>query len=317
MKTLPTLAAELFDTIESAWEGVRARRTVGLVLVLAFLFGLAGVELNRFDLLPETIARITPRSHFYAINLAFTLLLVTEVMSLVFSLAKSISISVGKQFEILSLILIRASFEELVHFNEPIDPQMHMTAVLTIVTNGAAALFIFVVLGFYYRLQPRGPISMTATERKNFISLKKLVALLLLALFILIGGYSLREFILQESTFDFFELFYTLLIFSDILIILVSQRFLPTYHAIFRNSGFALSTLLIRLALTAPPFYNAAIGVAAVLFALGLSLAHRAYYPPGYDSKIFTSSAPNAAPGPAPASQEGLAGPAAALPPDP
>jgi hypothetical protein len=314
MNILLRYATSLFDAIESAWEGVRARRTVGLVLVLTFLIGLAGVELNRHDLLPEAISRLTPRSHYYAINLAFTLLLVTEVMGLVFSLAKSVSISVGKQFEILSLILIRASFEELVHFSEPIDSHLHLASVLTIGTNGAAALVIFVILGFYYRLQPRWPISMTAAERKSFISLKKLVALLLLALFLLIGGYSLRAFVVQESTFDFFEVFYTLLIFSDILIILVSQRFLPTYHAIFRNSGFALSTLLIRLALTAPPFYNAAIGVGAALFALGLTLAHRAYYPPCYDSRIVKSPTPDPSPAAGPA---GLVGPAGGLPPDP
>ena len=65
-----------------------------------------------------------------------------------------------------------------------------------------------------------------------------------------------------------------MLIFSDIFVVIIAQRFLPCYVAVFRNSGLALATLLIRLALAAPPYWNAGLGVFAALFAVGMTLAY-------------------------------------------
>jgi hypothetical protein len=69
------------------------------------------------------------------------------------------------------------------------------------------------------------------------------------------------------------------LIFTDILVVLVSLRYSSEYRVVFRYSGFAAATVLIRLALTAPPYVNAALGFGAALFALGLTLAYNAFSP--------------------------------------
>ena len=39
----------------------------------------------------------------------------------------------------------------------------------------------------------------------------------------------------------------------DILVVLIFQCFRPSFQAVFRNSGYALCTLFIRLALATPP----------------------------------------------------------------
>ncbi len=45
----------------------------------------------------------------------------------------------------------------------------------------------------------------------------------------------------------------------------------------FRNSGFAVATVFVRLALTAPPVTNAVLGVPAVVFACGLTFAYNGF----------------------------------------
>ena len=70
---------------------------------------------------------------------------------------------------------------------------------------------------------------------------------------------------------SFFEIFYTLLIFADILIVLISLRYSVAYPVVFRYFGFAVATVMIRLALTAPRVVDAALGVTATLFAIGLT----------------------------------------------
>src|SRR5262245_39947519 len=106
------LATSIFDHLEDRWERPATRRWVANILVLAFILSLAAIELNRHQWFPVGLSSLIPVNHFYAIKLAFDLLLIIEVLGLVFSLASSVADAMGKQFEILSLILLRQSFKE-------------------------------------------------------------------------------------------------------------------------------------------------------------------------------------------------------------
>ena len=55
------------------------------------------------------------------------------------------------------------------------------------------------------------------------------------------------------------------------------MRYTATYAVVFRNSGFAIATVLIRLALIAPPPINVGLGMGAALFALGLTVAYNTF----------------------------------------
>ena len=184
-------ASKWFDTLERTWETNRTKKSVGSLLVVAFAISLFVIELGRRDLLPTVIDRWIPASHFYAINITFTLLLVIEVIGLIFGLARSVSDSVGKQFEILSLILLRQSFKELVNFGEPITWLKDYTPLLHILSNGGGALLIFLVIGFYYRIQKHRPLTEDALATRKFVEAKKLVSLSLLLIFCGIGFHNL------------------------------------------------------------------------------------------------------------------------------
>ena len=103
-------------------------------------------------ILPPWLAAITPHSHFYAIHLAFTLILVLEVMSLILAIPSSLSQSMGKQFEILTLILLRNAFKELAHLPEPVSVVNDLLPVISIAVSGAGALCVYLCLGLYKRI---------------------------------------------------------------------------------------------------------------------------------------------------------------------
>lgn len=272
-------ATYLFDPLHAFWEKPSTKRSFAVLQVAAFLLGLAGIELNRRGLLPAALAHVTPTSHFYAIKLAFTLVLIQEVIDLVFTLPCSVSKAVGKQFEILALILLRNSFKELVHFTEPIEIVSGLGPILPILTDAAGALCIFVGLGFYYRLHVSRKSSKTKAALYRFVAAKKLVSLVMLAVFFGVAVQVAVDSAVTGQPEPFFGIFYTILIFSDILLVLISHLHLPAFHSIFRNSGFAVCTLLIRMALAAPPYYDAAIGVSAMVFAVCLTLAYNVFAP--------------------------------------
>lgn len=279
MHPLLTRADALFDALHTRWEDLQARRTLGTLLVVTFVGALVVIELNRQGFLPAPFAELLPTNHFAAVALAFTLLLVIEVLSLVWTLAESVANSVGKQFELLSLILLRKAFLEFGNFGEPIVWSEASDSLLHLLADATGALLIFVVVGFYYRVQRHRPITSGGREERSFVASKKLVGLTLLASFVVMGILHVTRDLAGTETFAFFEAFYLVLIFADILIVLLSLRYSYSFRVLFRNSGFAISTVVIRLALTAPPYVNALLGVAAALFALGISLAYNAFAP--------------------------------------
>jgi len=264
-----------FDLLEQRWQRLTTQRRVASALVIVFVTGLALVEARRISWLSPELTERLPSNHFEAILLPFTLLLLAEVISLVFAIAQSVAIAVGKQLEIMSLILIRQSFKELTYFPEPIVWDLTSgeisRRVLFIVSDASGALVIFALLVVYFRMQIHQPISSDPDDQSSFVGAKKLIALALLASLVVIAAEVAWVWLFTGREHSFFEIFYTLLIFADVLIVLISLRYSVAYPVVFRYFGFAVATVLIRLALTAPRVVDAGLGVGATLFAIALT----------------------------------------------
>lgn len=264
----------LFDFLEDKWESARGQKFLGSTLVAGFLLAILVIEINRRGLLPQWLAFYIPVKHLVAIESAFLLLLIYEVISLIFSLSKSISVSVGKQFEVLSLFLLRDTFKEFSHFDEPLTWVQIQPALPDILSTAIGALAIFIILIFYYRVQEHHPITKDTSNKTYFIHGKKFISLCLLVSFGIIIYLNLKDFLLHGHAETTFESFYTILIFTDILVVLLSIRYGSSYHVAFRNSGFAVGTVMIRISMIAPLVWAALMGVGAALFVLTLSIAY-------------------------------------------
>lgn len=277
MKPEPSSFVRLFDALERGWESAAARRAIGALLVGCFVATLVLIELQRLGALPEWLRGRIPVRHFYAVDTAFTLLLLLEVVSLIFSLSHSFSDSLGKQFEIFSLILLRETFHGFKEFGEPIQWENVRAGLLPMAADGIGALAVFVLLGAFYRAQRHRPITTDTEEQRDFVATKKVIGLLLFLSLLVLGGVDAHRSLAGLPTFSIFAGFYTVLIFSDVLIVLVSLRWSTTYAVFFRNSGFTVATVFIRLALAAAPPWNAVLGVGSALFALGLTWAYNRF----------------------------------------
>ena len=269
-KYILPITSLVFEFLEKIWARHLTHVIISRLLVYFFIAGLVIAELAGRDLLPF---KHKIHNHFFAVELAFTLLLLTELLSLIFVLPKSVGVSVGKQLEILSLILIRSAFKEFSHFEEPVIWDNLDGPVLKMIADAFGGLVIFVIIGLYYKVQKRRRLSDSDEEHAQFIEFKKLIATLLFFVFIIIGISDIWSFIVRGSYLSSFNTFYTVLIFSDILIVLVALRYTLEYAAIFRYSAFVLTTVLIRISLTAPPYINAALGIIASLFLLSMTFA--------------------------------------------
>ncbi|GJG85749.1 hypothetical protein tb265_09300 [Gemmatimonadetes bacterium T265] len=264
--------ARLFDAVERAWERPSTQHALGLLLVAAFLAALVTVELGRRGWLPAGLAGRVSRSHFWAVDVAFSLLLFLELVALVLALARSVGASVAKQFELLALILLRKAILEVAHVGEPIAWLGAAPHVPVALADMAGALVVFILAEAHARVQRHRAIT-SADDQAAFIAAKKLVALALLAA-LAVGAADAAAHLPVVGQPTFFEVCFTVLIFTDVLLVLLSLAASADHRVVFRNSAYAASTLMIRLALTAPPYLNAAIAVGAAAYAVAVSVAY-------------------------------------------
>ncbi len=290
MHSHPAIQAtvKVFDSIQSRWQSRSFMKILGTLLVVFYLLSLLMIELQRLGLL-GSIFSFVPFSHFKSIELAFTLLLFFEVVELVLSLEKSVSQSMHIQLEILSLILLRSAFKVVGEFPEVITMDAIKEQVLYMFSDAFGALLIFFGVLIIKRFEKSLSICRTEDGLQSFVTIKKLLALLLLAIFLTMIILDVIYFFMDVRVFDFFHSFYTILIFSDVLVVFISLRYSDSYLVLFRNSGFALGTVIIRLALNADPPFNAALGIAATLFVMGLVY----FYNKAYSDEMKNVKLPN------------------------
>lgn len=252
-----------YDWLEAKWHSLQASKVTSNLVVLSFLLGIGGSLLSHFHVIAQPVGR------FFAIELAFSVLLIAELLSLVFILTHSVADSVGKQFEIVSLILLRDSFKEMGHLPlETVWNSATLPGLLPLLADALGAVVIFLITGLFYRAQKHAQITHSPQEQLDFVGLKKLVASALLLLFAGLGLHDLIGFVRSTPSQNLFHLYYTILIFSDILILIISLRYSNRYIHLFRYSSFALATVIIRLSLSAPNYFNVLLSVSAGLFVL-------------------------------------------------
>jgi len=75
----------------------------------------------------------------------------------------------------------------------------------------------------------------------------------------------------------FFEDFFMLLIIIDVILLLYSFFYSDSFYKIIRNSGFIISTILIKLSFSVEGIVNNALIVGAVLFGYLILLIHNLY----------------------------------------
>ena len=75
----------------------------------------------------------------------------------------------------------------------------------------------------------------------------------------------------------FFDEFFTILIIVDVLLLLASFYYSDKFHKIIRNSGFVISTILIKISFSTEGLLNNALIIGAVMFGFIILLIHNKF----------------------------------------
>ena len=234
---------------------------IHLALWFAYQIGILEVGSASTDLLDSPLdALYTP----------FSILLAYEVYQLIRAIPESFSTAVGKQFEIVTLLVVRDIFKRLSELEFSGDWTVDSELKLIVLE-----CFTFITLfttSLIYRANSNTDtkVDFKDNELLNFVQNKQKIAVILLATYLIVAIFSFTNWVISVSEGDgsvtreiFFLDFFTILILADILILLISYGYSTDFTNLARNTGFILSTVVLRVAIGAT-------GVSSmILFVLG------------------------------------------------
>ena len=193
-----------------------------------------------------------------ALYTPFSILLAYEVYQLIRAIPESFSTAVGKQFEIVTLLVVRDIFKRLseIEFSGDwtVDSELKLIVLecLTFITLFTTSLI------YRANSHTESKVDFQDNELMNFVQNKQKIAVVLLATYLIVAMSSFSNWIVSVSEGDgsvtreiFFLDFFTILILADILILLISYGYSTDFTNLARNTGFILSTVVLRVAIGA------------------------------------------------------------------
>ena len=270
------------------------KRRIEKIILYVALFGffthLILIYLSKFsiiNILPESELFNDPVSAIYT---PFSFILVYEVYLLIYYLPKSFTTYITKQYEIITLIIIRKLFKDLSTIELTSD-WFEIKGDLQFTYDILASIILFYLI---FQFQKQGMLKLQQQDPNKpkmvrFINRKKIIAVILVPIFFTMALITLFNWTSGVSfasnvypSFEiinnlFFDEFFTVLILVDVVLLLISFFYTDKFHKIIRNSGFVVSTILIRMSFGVNGLISTILIVSAVLFGLAIIIIHNKY----------------------------------------
>ena len=203
---------------------------------------------------------------------------------MIYYIPRSFTTAVGKQYEIISLIVIRKIFGDIplidLNANWIENPNN-----LQLIYDLVGILVIFFLIFLFRKTKDNLPVKSVSEKLDRFIASKKLVSIILLPLLAGIcflsflswyNGVFVYESFDQDLNYLFFNEFFTLLIVVDVFILLLSFQYTERYSQLIRNTGFIISTILLRLSFSATGLASIVLIISGIVFGLLILLIYNA-----------------------------------------
>ena len=246
---------------------------------IGFIFHLSIVLLNKYSIIDignESLFLTNPISAIYT---PFSIILYYEIFLLIFFLPRSFTTSILKQFEIISLIIIRRIFYDIPKLDLESDNWFKSSENLQITYDLVCILILFFLIYLFNYVKSNIQYKKEEKNIDKFIDSKKIISLILIPVMIVIfingifNWYTIGVETNFASSFYyvneiFYNTFFSILIIADVFILLLSFLYTERYSQIMRNTGFIICTILIRLSFSSTGLTNLLLIISSVLFGL-------------------------------------------------
>tara|TARA_B100000674_G_scaffold452540_1_gene424137 strand:- start:50 stop:919 length:870 start_codon:yes stop_codon:yes gene_type:complete len=264
----------IFDTIFSKYSRGKFEKFILILAAMGFITHLMLIFLNSNGYIQVDVGENLLKNPISALYTPFSFILVYEAFLLIYYLPSSFTVSVVKGYEIISLVLIRKIFKDvpLVDLSQDFFANPYNVQFIYDIT-GFVLVFFLIYLFKTIAGRPKKPKIDKKLEK--FISQKKAISILLVPVLLALASYSFYNWIGSlfidssndiDVNFLFFVDFFTILILVDVLLLLISFRYTERYSQLIRNTGFIISTIMLRLSFTATGLASVSFLVLGILF---------------------------------------------------
>ena len=273
MNRIESLHSNLFSkrNVELFEKNIMFLAIVGFIAHLFLIFLENYYAIDVFS--SKTNLSSNPISALYT---PFTFILVYEAFLLVYYLPRSFTTSVAKEYEIISLVLIRKIFKDIPEIS--LDNELILNENnLQLIYDLLAVIVIFYLIYLFKKTWVNTPKRKTDKNLEKFISYKKLLSILLVPTLLILCFVNFYEWFIEVFTAQsytenlngvFFIDFFTILILVDVFILLISFQYTERYSQLMRNTGFIISTILLRLSFSVQGLYSIGLLILGVIFGL-------------------------------------------------
>ncbi|MBT4918447.1 MAG: hypothetical protein HON09_03155 [Flavobacteriaceae bacterium] len=280
----------LFNLFLSENTRLKTEKIILKVALVSFFIHLALIYLMKLEFINFSSNSELLQNPISAIYTPFSFILIYEVYLLIYYLPKSFTTYITKQYEIITLIIIRKLFKDLSAL-ELTENWFEVKGDLQFTYDLVASIILFYLI-FLFQKQGKIKSIKKVTIRpyiERFVNKKKLIAVVLVPFFFFMALYTFMDWSAGISlisndllTFQsvnnlFFDKFFTVLILVDVILLLLSFFYTDQFHKIIRNSGFVISTILIRMSFGVNGLISTILIVVAVLFGLAIIKIHNNY----------------------------------------
>ena len=279
MNKILTFFDTLFEHIFSDKNQKKIERVTLWLSIIGFITHLLLIFSKRFELFHTPFEARLLDDPISAIYTPFSIILVYEIYLLIMYLPRSFTTAVSKQFEIISLILIRRIFGDIPKIELDVN-WMENVANRQLIYDLVGVLVLYFLIYQFNKHQNKITKKELSIRLKRFVSSKRAVSLILLPVLIFTSIYtaftwisglflaSMKESILPDINSVFYNEFFTILILADVFILLLSFQYTERYSQLIRNTGFVICTILIRLSFGTYGLTNILLIISSVLFGL-------------------------------------------------
>ncbi|MFT6828136.1 MAG: NADH:ubiquinone oxidoreductase subunit 6 (subunit J) [Roseivirga sp.] len=284
------LLNKLYQIFLSEHTKNRIEKTILNVALFGFFIHLILIYLSKFGIINFHLESDLFKNPISAIYTPFSFILVYEVYLLIYYLPKSFTTYITKQYEIITLIIIRKLFKDLSSIELTSD-WFDIKGDLQFTYDILASIILFYLIFQFEKHGTRKlqPLKENEPIIEGFIRRKKIIAVVLVPIFFIMALSTLFNWSSDISftsnnlpSFEtinnlFFDEFFTVLILVDVVLLLISFFYTDKFHKIIRNSGFVVSTILIRMSFGVSGLISTILVVLAVLFGLAIMIIHNKY----------------------------------------
>jgi hypothetical protein len=175
---------------------------------------------------------------------------------------------------------LRSFFHDIADFNTTEAIHFQNPAFLSLVYDLTASIIMLGLTIVYYKIYNKSNHTEIIRELNQFINIKKVVSLCMIVVLLILSVTSLLNWSMDmiealkindrypNPNTVFYEDFFSIMIFVDVLLLIISFTFHSSFFIIFRNASFIITTILLRMSLTIEKPMNYAIVVIGFLFAI-------------------------------------------------